>query len=271
VRQDLALLATLLPPLSAAFPAIDAGALIADFRERVLEELDLEHEAGVQRRFHRALRRHPFLVVPAPVTRLAHEHVLVSEWIDGGSLREAPDPDQAAARLVAFASGAVREGMIHADLTLENILVLPDGRLALLDFGATRDVGGDRAENLASAIEAFAAADAERFGQALEALGAGPARLGPVALELIGHALGELGDADPSRLDSAAVTAARDRMLQRPRALGELIVAGTVAPEDLWPARGDAQLFATIARLGATGSWRGLLLDGLRGGWQAAG
>ncbi len=271
VRQDLALLETLVAPLAAAFPAIDAGALIAEFRERVLEELDLEHEAAVQRRFHRALRRHPFLVVPAPVTRLAREHVLVSEWIDGRSLRDAPDPDQAAARLVAFASGAIRERMIHADLTLKNVLVLPDGRLAVLDFGATRGVARERAENLASAIEAFAADDAARFGQALEALGAGPARLGPTALEVIGHALGELGGAAPARLDGGAVIAARDRMLGRPRALGELILAGSVAPQDLWPARGDAQLFATIAQLGATGPWRELVLEGLGDGWSPAG
>ena len=68
--------------------------------------------AGIQRRFHRALRSHPFLVVPAPVTRLCDENVLVSEWIEGAPLRHAPDPDQAAARLVAFVSGAVREGLI---------------------------------------------------------------------------------------------------------------------------------------------------------------
>lgn len=271
VRQDLGLVEALLAPLGSAFPALDAGAVIAEFRERVLEELDLEHEAGVQRRFHRALRGHPFLVAPAPVTRLSHENVLVSEWIDGVPGQEAPDPDVVAARLVAFASGAVRERMIHADLTPENVVVLADGRVAVLDYGATRTVERDRADRLIGAIEAFAAGDAERFGQALEALGAAPARLGATALDLLGRALGELGGAAPSRLDGDAVIAARDRLLGRPGDLGELLLAGSLRPEDLWPARGDAQLFATIARIGATGVWRELVLDALRAGWRSPG
>jgi predicted unusual protein kinase regulating ubiquinone biosynthesis (AarF/ABC1/UbiB family) len=269
VRQDLALVVGLLAPLGAAFPALDASAVIHEFRERVLEELDLEHEAGVQRRFHRAVGAHPFLVVPAPVTALSHDNVLVSEWIEGVPIAQAPDPDQAAARLVAFASGAVREGMIHADLTPENLLVLGDGRLAVLDFGATRTVHRDRADKLAAAIDAFADGDPDMFGAALEALGAAPARLGATALDLIAHTLGELGGPEPSRLDSAAVVQARDRMLDRPDQLGELILAGDLPPEDLWPARGDLQLFATIARIGATGAWRELVCTALRDGWRA--
>lgn len=269
VRQDLALVEGLLAPLGAAFPALDAGAVIGEFRERVLEELDLEHEAGVQRRFHRALRAHPFLVVPAPLTALSHDNVLVSEWIDGVPIAQAPDPDQAAARLIAFASGSVRERMIHADLTLDNVLVLGDGRLAVLDFGATRTVDRARADKLAAAVDAFADGDPLAFGQALEALGAAPARLGATALDLLGHALGALGGADPSRLDGAAVSEARDRLLGRPEQLGELILAGNLPPEDLWPARGDLQLFATIARVGATGPWRELIRTALRDGWRA--
>src|SRR5947209_6358582 len=61
VRQDLALLEGLLSPLGAAFPGLDPGPVVKEFRERVLDELDLEHEATMQRRFHRALRNHPFL------------------------------------------------------------------------------------------------------------------------------------------------------------------------------------------------------------------
>ena len=59
VRQDLALLEGLIAPLGAAFPAIDAGAILHEVRERVLDELDLENEAVAQRRFHRALAQPP--------------------------------------------------------------------------------------------------------------------------------------------------------------------------------------------------------------------
>src|SRR5947209_6949105 len=113
VRQDLALLEGLLAPLRAAFPALDAVTVLREVRERILEELDLEHEATMQRWFHRALRGHPLLTVPAPVTRLSHEQVLVSEWVEGVNLWEAADPDLAAARLVSFVLGGARAGLIH--------------------------------------------------------------------------------------------------------------------------------------------------------------
>ena len=83
VRQDLALLDGLLRPLTDAFPALDARAIVRELAERVLEELDLEHEADVQRRFHRALRGHPAFAVAPAHTALARENVLVTGWIEG--------------------------------------------------------------------------------------------------------------------------------------------------------------------------------------------
>ncbi len=268
VRQDLALLEGLLSPLGAAFPAVDSGAVVREFRERILDELDLEHEATSQRRFHRALRDHPFLVVPAPVTRLAHEDVLVSEWIDGVPLWRAPDPDLAAARLLAFVIGAARNGFAHADPHPDDVLVLPDGRLAILDFGATRVLDADRFAAIAQAVEAFVADDPDAFGAATERLGALPAAHARTAIDLIRTSLGELAGDGAVRLDSAAVLGARDRALDQPRALTELIAAGSLPPEDMWPARGVTQLFGSIARLGATGPWRELVRAAVRDGWD---
>jgi predicted unusual protein kinase regulating ubiquinone biosynthesis (AarF/ABC1/UbiB family) len=268
VRQDLALLEGLAAPLGAAFPALEAGAVLAEIRERTLEELDLESEAATQRRFHRALRRHPFLLVPAPVMRLCHDEVLVSEWVDGVPLWEAPDPDQAAARLVVFALGAARTGVIHADLSPDDVLVLPDGRLAIVDFGAAREIEPERLDAAVQALEAVVAEDAERLGVSLEQLGWLPSGQAELALELVTEVLGELAGPAPARLDSDAVVAARDRLMARPD-VTRLAVAGRLAPADLWPARGLGQLFATIARVGATGAWRDLALRALHEGWEA--
>ena len=267
VRQDLVLLDGLLGPLGAAFPGLDPGALIREVRERVQDELDLEHEASNQRRFHRALRAHPFLTVPAPVTRLAQEGVLVSAWVDGVPISKAPDPDTAAARLLVFVVGSARFGVMHADPDPDDVLVLPDGRLAILDFGATGAVAPERVDAGAAAVEAFIAGDEAAFGAATERLGALPAGNAATAISLARAALGAHAEADPTLLDSAAVVAARDRLFDDPRALVELILAGSVAPEDIWPARGVSQLFGTIARVGATGPWRELVRAALRDGW----
>ncbi len=271
VRQDLALAEGLLAPLGAAFPALDAGAILREFRDRVLDEFDLESEATAQRRFHRALRNHPFLIVPAPVMRLAHPGVLVSEWIDGVPLPEAADPDQACARLVAFVVGAARAGVVHADPGPGDVLVRSDGRLAILDFGATATVEAERVEGNAAALEAFVAGDEAALGRALAALGWLPAEHAGAALRLGRDLLGDLAGPDPVRLDSAAVIAVRDRAVRYPAEAVELSLAGVLPPEDLWPARGLAQLFATIARVGATGAWRELIRAALRDGWDQSG
>jgi predicted unusual protein kinase regulating ubiquinone biosynthesis (AarF/ABC1/UbiB family) len=269
VRQDLALLESLTAPLAAAFPALDPQAVMAEVRERVLDELDLEHEAAAQRRFHRALRNHPLFVVPAPVTQLAHDGVLVSEWIDGVPLSTAGDRDDAASRLVLFVLGGLRAGMVHADPDPEDVLVLSDGRLAILDFGATCTVDSTRAEQTAAALEAFVARDAPALGRALAQLEWLPAEQAASALDLGEHVLGDLAGADPVRLDTSAVLAARGRAAERPRQLLEVLLAGALLPQDLWPARGVAQLFGTIARVGATGPWRELARAALRDGWDA--
>jgi hypothetical protein len=268
VRQNLALIEGLRRPLQAAFPALDAGAVLCEFRERVLEELDLENEAWVQRRFHRALRNHPYLTVPAPVTRLSHHGVLVSEWVDGVPLHRAADPATAAARLLVFVLGSARAGTIYADADPDDVLVLRDGRLAILDYGATRSVDPYRVDAAATALQGFANGDADTFGSALEQLGWLPSSHASGALELVREALGELAGPDAMRLDSDAVLAARSRLLSRPEPLAKLVLAGALPAADLWPALAVAQLFGTIARVGATGPWRELAQAAVRDGWS---
>lgn len=269
IRQDLALLEGLLAPLASAFPALDANAVLGELRERILDELDLEHEAGVQRRFHRALRRHASVVVPAPVTRLAHSAVTVSAWIDGVALRDASDRDAACATLVRFSLGAQRSlGIAHGDIDPEDVIVLDDGRIAVLDFGAVAPVSPERVEASLEGLEAFIADDGERLGRALARTGALPAEHGPTLLALGRYALGDLAGETPSRLDVAAVAAARDRLLERSDDLLTLATRGAMPPADLWPARGIAQTFSTVARVGATAPWLMLARDALRDGWD---
>jgi predicted unusual protein kinase regulating ubiquinone biosynthesis (AarF/ABC1/UbiB family) len=274
VRQDLVLLDGLLAPMQAAFPALDPARLLGEVRERIGDELDLEHEGHHLRRFHRALRSHPFLTVPAPITRLTHENVLVSSWIDGVPIAEAPDPDAAAARLIAFVIGAAQFGVMHADPDPDDVLVQADGRLAILDFGAVRTVIPDRVRAAGAALEAFASDDADALGAALQELGALPggesaAADGATIIELARHALGELAGPGAARLDTGSLIAARDRLGDRPDELLHLALAGSIAPEDLWPARSVGQLFAVIARVGASGDWLELTRAALRDGWGA--
>jgi hypothetical protein len=269
VRQDLALLEGLAGPLASAFPGVDPPAILREVRERVLDELDLEHEAETMRRFRRSLRNHPQLVVPSPATSLARESVLVSEWIDGVPLTEANDPNRAAAWLVIFTLGGFRSGLVHADPDPQDVLELADGRLAILDYGATSTVPRERAALGLDVVAAFADGDSAALGRALKGLGTLPADQGTQALQFARTALGELGEPGRSRLDSDAVVALGRRAASLPDTAVGLVMQGGMPPEDLWPLRGAALAFGTIARVGAEGDWLELTLRALRDGWDA--
>lgn len=269
VRQDLNLLEALIRPLSGVFPSLQPGLLLREVRERVLDELDLEHEGSTQRSFARALRRHPTLHVPAPVSALGHERVLVSAWVDGTPVGELTDPAErsAAARaLVAFHVGSARFGTVHADPHPGNALLMPDGRLAVLDFGAVRRVPGERVDEALVALDALLDADADALGAVLDRLGWLPAGVGATALVtaqaiLAGHLDG------PSRLDAGVLVETGERALAHAEALWPLAQVTSVPPEDLWPLRMLGALTTLLARLDVEEDWPELFRAAARDGW----
>ena len=145
VRADLMLLDALRPPLAAAFPNLDGGALLAQIRERALDELDFEHEASQQRAVARALRRTDGVEVPGGHSELATPAVVVSDFLDGPTLADGrpDDPAVVARALVAAHVDAARAGLLLCDPRPNHVVLRPDGRIGLLGTGAA--VAGDRA------------------------------------------------------------------------------------------------------------------------------
>jgi hypothetical protein len=165
--------------------------------------------------------------------------------------------------------GAARTGLVNADPNPEDALVTEDGRLAIVDFGAWREVDPERVKHGADALDALVADDAAAFSDALAELTWMPADRAPAMLTLIREVLdgpGLLGPG-PVRLDHDAVLTVRDRVVERGPAVASLLRAGAFAPEDLWPARAFAQLLGTIARTGATADWVDLARRAIREGW----
>jgi predicted unusual protein kinase regulating ubiquinone biosynthesis (AarF/ABC1/UbiB family) len=133
---------------SVLMPGLDVKPLIAEIRDRVGEELDYRREAESQRAFAAGYAGDPDIYVPQVV---AHsERVLVTEWMgDGAPLsriiaegtREERDRAGILFARVLF-SGPSRTGLLHADPHPGNYRLLPDGRLAVIDFGAVDRLPG---------------------------------------------------------------------------------------------------------------------------------
>jgi len=271
LRADLHVLDAAAALVAGFVPRLDLAALVAEVRERALDELDLEHEAATQRAFHRALRRDPELHVPAPRTDLAREDVLVAEWVQGRSVRALagalPDERSRAAHLAArFFLGALHYGTAQAAPDPDDVLLLADGRLAVLDFGAVARVPPGRAALAADLLDALAEQDDVAGARALDALGWLPAGDAGRALALARANLAPLL-AGRARLDGAGLRAVAERARAHHGDALALLHCAALPPIDLWPLRGVAALALLLARLGAEHDWRAVAVRALRDGW----
>ena len=122
-------------------PGLDVKPLLAELKERVLEELDYSLEAEAQRQFAAAFADDPQIAVPRVVA--SAPKVMVSEWIEGRPLsaiiREGTqaERDEAGSLLALLHySAPARARLLHADPHPGNFRILPDGRLGVVDFGA---------------------------------------------------------------------------------------------------------------------------------------
>src|SRR3954468_22469626 len=118
-------------------------AVVAHFKQWTARELDLRREAASASELRENLVAESGFYVPAIDWSRTSRRVLTLEWIDGIKLndREAliaagHDVKALAATLVrAFLRQSVIDGFFHADLHQGNLVALPDGRLAAIDFG----------------------------------------------------------------------------------------------------------------------------------------
>ncbi|HEV7808569.1 MAG TPA: AarF/ABC1/UbiB kinase family protein [Solirubrobacteraceae bacterium] len=152
VRSDMKNLGMILRLMKRVAPGLDPKALGDEIRARIDEELDYELEAQNQRTLARIYRGHPFIFVPAVVTSLSHERVIVSEFVAGRGfeeLKQLPqaERDRLGEIVFRFYFGCMyRHHQFSGDPHPGNSLLLDDGRMAFLDFGLFKRIPAAVAE-----------------------------------------------------------------------------------------------------------------------------
>jgi ubiquinone biosynthesis protein len=119
--------------------------LAGEFAERLREELDFRLEARNATEIAAGLTPADGVHVPVVHTELSTARVLVMEWLEGVSVREVERIDAMGLDRSRLAEALLRctlrqmlvGGRFHADPHPGNVLVLGDGRVGLIDFGAT--------------------------------------------------------------------------------------------------------------------------------------
>jgi predicted unusual protein kinase regulating ubiquinone biosynthesis (AarF/ABC1/UbiB family) len=122
-------------------PGLEVKPLLAELKERVLEELDYALEADAQRRFAAAFADDPDIAIPRVVA--SAPKVIVTEWLEGTPLSRIiasgtqAERDQAGSLLALLHySAPARAKLLHGDPHPGNFRILEDGRLGVVDFGA---------------------------------------------------------------------------------------------------------------------------------------
>ena len=149
-RADIAALAWLAPHLVGRIPVTalaNPPALVELFAETVIEELDFRLEADnmldIANVFAQTNQR--AMLVPRPHPTMVTRRVLVMERLRGFAYDDVESMNQAGidthalltAGFIATLEGAMIFGVFHGDLHSGNLLVRPDGRTAVFDFGQT--------------------------------------------------------------------------------------------------------------------------------------
>ena len=134
-------------------PGLEIKPLLAELKERVVEELDYGLEADAQRAFAAAYAGDSEIAIPRVVA--SAPKAMVTEWLDGTPLSRiiasgtSEERDRAGTLLALLHySAPARAGLLHADPHPGNFRILRDGRLGVVDFGAVARLPGGFPEPL---------------------------------------------------------------------------------------------------------------------------
>lgn len=151
LQVDLRVIEAYYDLLEALIPGLRLRWLADETRRHMTEELDFEQEAANAARARRLLEREfpgGQLKIPEVYPELSSKRVLTMEWVDGVRVDDAERvralgaSPRRVAQLVqrVFAAMIFKHGFVHCDPHPGNILVTPDGGIALLDHGVYRDL-----------------------------------------------------------------------------------------------------------------------------------
>ncbi|MBL8848382.1 MAG: AarF/ABC1/UbiB kinase family protein [Planctomycetaceae bacterium] len=180
VERDISLLKFLAASAQQTWLApFDPQGLVQHFSRTIRREMNFRREARTIQEFDRLFEKDATLYVPRVYDDLTTEAVVTMEFIDGCR----PTDSEALRNVVAtkeqlavlgthiFMRMAFEFGMFHGDPHPGNIRVLPDGSLALIDYGMVGMLSEDNREQLVDLFLAVAQQDVARAERLVRRMG----------------------------------------------------------------------------------------------------
>lgn len=146
LRSDIDNLGLVVRTMALTHRALDGRQYFHELAEELAHELDYSREGRLAREFAKASAALPDVVVPEVVDERTSTRVLTMQYLPGQTLKAflASNADNAERLRVsgllirAIHGSFLVDGTVHADPHPGNFLVMPDGRLGVLDFGSVK-------------------------------------------------------------------------------------------------------------------------------------
>jgi len=254
--------------MSHVFPGLDHKPLVAELRERLIEELDYEREANNQRQFADYYQGHPTIHIPRVHSRYSTRRILTTELATGAALTEVATWDQhqrnlAAETIYRFAFGSLyRLHMFNGDPHPGNYLFRQDGHVTFLDFGLVKhftdaelDVFGDMIKSM---VIDHDAAEFRRIIESIDLLRPGMDFTDDDIVDYLGHFYDFVQDDAEYTITPEFSSETVRRFFDTTGPYREIMRAVNVPPFMAIIQRINLGLYAIFGELHATANWRKL-------------
>jgi predicted unusual protein kinase regulating ubiquinone biosynthesis (AarF/ABC1/UbiB family) len=146
-----------------------AQTIIEEFSRVIAEEMDFDHEADNVERFAELFRNSDFVIIPRVYRQVTTTRVLVMEFFAGFRVTEVDeilrhniDTQKMVENLIAFYGDQLLiHGFFHADPHPGNILIRPDSRIVLLDYGMVLEITPELRQDLVRIVMAAVRSDVD--------------------------------------------------------------------------------------------------------------
>ena len=146
-----------------------ARTIIEEFSRVIAEEMDFLHEAENMERFAEMFRDSDFVIIPKVYREVTTTRILVMQFFEGFRVAEVQeitrhhiDTRRMIENLIEFyGEQLLVHGFFHADPHPGNILVQPDARIVLVDYGMVVEITPDFRQELVRAITAAVRSDVD--------------------------------------------------------------------------------------------------------------
>jgi len=248
------------------FPGLDPGPIVAELKERLVEELNYCLEADHQRLFALAYAGHPFIHIPEVIDSLSTQRVLTTEFAEGVPFSEAmtwSDAEQqlAAECLYRFAFGSIYQ--LHAfngDPHPGNYVFRPGGQISFLDFGLCKRFTPDEVQVFEEMIQAMVInQDIESFRTIIQRIGILPAEFEVTDADLqeyFGHFYEFVLEDKVLEITPEYSSQSVRQFFDLSGPHSDIMKAANLPPSMVIIQRINLGLFALFGDLAARGNWR---------------